>query len=138
MYLVDTSIWIDFLREKDNQSVQFFLKILDEKQPFGITSFIYQEILQGASSQKDFDKLNDYMETQRFYHPKDPVLSYQMAAQYYFNCRSKGVTIRSTADCLIATVAIEYDLLLLHNDKDFIQLNKIVPLLKLAPLLNTN
>lgn len=134
MYLVDTSVWIDFLREKDNRPVQFFLKILDSRQPFGITSFIYQEILQGTTSQKDFDKLNDYLETQRFYHPKDPILSYQTAAQYYFNCRSKGVTIRSTVDCLIAGIAIEHDLLLLHNDKDFTQFNKIVPQLKLVNL----
>ncbi len=134
MYLVDTSIWIDFLRKKNNPPVQFFLKILDQKQPFGITSFIYQEILQGAKSQEDFDKLNNYMETQRFYHPKDPLLSYQTAAQYYFNCRAKGVTIRSTLDCLIATIAIEHDLCVLHNDKDFIQLNKIVPSLKLMPI----
>ncbi len=65
---------------------------------------------------------------------KDPVLSYQTAAQYYFNCRAKGVTIRSTINCLIANVAIEHDLWLLHNDKDFIQLNKIVPLLKLVTI----
>jgi len=40
MYLVDTSIWIDFLREKDNKATQFFSKILNDKQSFGITSFI--------------------------------------------------------------------------------------------------
>jgi predicted nucleic acid-binding protein len=132
MYLVDTSVWIDFFREKDNQPVQFFLKILNGRQPFGITSFIYQEILQGANSKKDFDKLNDYMETQKFYHPKDPVLSYKNAAEYYFNCRSEGITIRSTVDCLIADIAVEHDLWLVHNDKDFSQLSKVVPTLKLV------
>jgi len=33
--------------------------------------------------------------------------------------RKQGVTIRSTIDILIGLTAIEHDLLLLHNDKDF-------------------
>lgn len=133
MYLIDTSIWIDFFRERDNPYIQFFLKILDANLPYGITGLIYQEILQGAASEQDFNRINNNLKTQRFYHPKDTMVSYQMAAQYYFNCRKKGVTIRSTVDCFIARIAIEHDLYLLHNDKDFINLQKIIPTLKLAP-----
>ena len=41
------------------------------------------------------------------------------AAKLYFDLRKKGVTIRKSADCLIAQVAIENDVLLVHNDSDF-------------------
>ena len=131
MYLIDTSVWIDYLREKNTKAVDILEKILDSKQFFGITSVIYQEILQGASSKHDFDKLVKYFSTQNFYHPKNPLASYQEAAHIYFTCRKQGITIRSTIDCLIAQISIEQDLIILHNDEDYIRLAKILPKLQL-------
>jgi len=46
------------------------------------------------------------------------------SAHIYRNLRKKGITIRKTIDCIIAAVAIEYDIQLLHNDKDFIPIEK--------------
>lgn len=132
MYLVDTSVWIDYLRDKDNLPVQYFAKILEDKIPLGITSHIYQEIVQGAISKKDFEMLSEYLITQHFFHPKDQIETYQAAAKIYFDCRCKGITIRSTIDCLIAQIAIEHNLILLHNDQDFLRINKVKPALRLA------
>ncbi len=53
--------------------------------PFGITSFTYQEILQGAKSEQELDRLQAYLSTQRFYHPKDPLESFEAAARIYFS-----------------------------------------------------
>ena len=50
----------------------------------------------------------------------------------YFDCRSAGMTVRSAIDCLIARVAIEHDLLLLHEDRDFEKISGVVPELALA------
>lgn len=136
MYLVDTSVWIDFLREKDTVAVRLFTEIIEKKLPYGITSIIYQEILQGAESKKDFQSLIEYLQVQRFYEPKDSILSYQAAAELYLHCREKGITIRSAADCLIAQVAIEHKLLLLHNDKDYSHLSKVIPELEIAHPFN--
>ena len=61
MYLIDTSVLIDFFRERNNKSVSFFIRLLEEDLPFGITSIIYQEILQGAASIHDFKKIVDYL-----------------------------------------------------------------------------
>jgi predicted nucleic acid-binding protein len=41
------------------------------------------------------------------------------AAKIYRTLRRKGITIRNSVDCMIASVAIENDILLLHNDRDF-------------------
>ena len=68
-----------------------------------------------------------------FYHPKDPTDTYAQAAYLYFSCRRKGITIRSTIDCLIAQTAIDNDLILLHSDKDFERIAAVVPNLKLYP-----
>ncbi|MGH8718041.1 MAG: type II toxin-antitoxin system VapC family toxin [Burkholderiales bacterium] len=132
MYLVDTSVWIDFLRKRDNPPVARFLELTEQSIPFGITGVIYQEVLQGAETERDFERLRDHLSTQRFYHPHDPVTSYLGAAQLYFQCRRQGVTLRSTIDCLIAQIAIEYELKLLHNDSDFERIANVVSDLKLA------
>jgi len=132
MYLVDTSVWIDFLRDKTSAPVKYLLEIFDRNIPFGLTSFIYQEILQGAASERDFKQLIEYFSTHPIFYPKDEFLSYQAAARLYFDCRRAGLTIRSSIDCLIAQIAIENDLILLHSDKDFINIKKVAPTLKLA------
>ncbi len=41
------------------------------------------------------------------------------SAEIYRNLRKKGITIRKPLDCMIASTAIENDMPLLHNDKDF-------------------
>lgn len=119
MILVDTSVLIDFFKGNDNQGTRHFRDILQRQMPFGITSVIYQEVLQGAKSEQEYETLRTYLSSQRFFHPKDPVASYAEAARIYFVCRKSGVTVRSTLDCLIAQIALENKLLLLHNDRDF-------------------
>lgn len=131
MILVDTSVWIDYLRESRNQQVEWFEDILEHGYPYGLTSVIYQEVLQGAESEKSFDRLDDYLSTQTFYEPRDFAVSYREAARLYLLCRRSGFTIRSTIDCLIAQVAIESDLLLLARDRDFAHMSGVVPDLRL-------
>lgn len=119
MVLVDTSVLIDYLRGSKNSASDKFQFILDSDVPFGITSLIYQELLQGAKTEKEFSELKNYLGTQVFYEVKDTKTSSENAAKIYFKSRKKGQQISSTIDCLIAQTAIENDLVLLHNDKDF-------------------
>lgn len=119
MVLVDTSVIIDYLRNVENRPVVMLQYILDNNIPFGINSFIFLEVLQGAKSEKDFEKTKRYLGTQKFYGLKDPIESYAGAARIYFACRRKGITVRSSVDCLVAQTAIENNLFLLHNDSDF-------------------
>ncbi|NOT86078.1 MAG: PIN domain-containing protein [Methylococcaceae bacterium] len=130
MYLVDTSVWIDFIRGKHNPAVEQLRILLATGQSAGLSSVIYQEILQGSESEQRFNQFCDYFNELLFYHPKHPMDSYAQAAHLYFTCRQKGITIRSTIDCLIAQIAIEHDLILLHNDRDFKYLADIAPQLK--------
>ena len=71
MILVDTSVWIDFLQSRDNESTEKLNSILDLNIPFGVTGQIYQEILQGAKTEKDFNKLKQYFDTFVLYSPLD-------------------------------------------------------------------
>ena len=128
MILVDTSVLIDFFKGVKNEATQKFEGILQRGIPFGINSLIFQEVVQGAASEKEYSLLHGYLRTQRFYHLKAPVDSYARAARMYMNCRKKGITVRSSIDCLIVQTALEHDLFLLHNDGDFTAVAGIVPL----------
>ncbi len=128
MILVDTSVLIDLFKGLSNTPANRMRDVLAHQIPFGITSIIYQEVLQGAKSEKEYALLREYLSSQRFFHPQDAVKSYSEAAFIYFSCRKRGITVRSTIDCLIAQTALEQKLLLLHNDRDFDAMAPIVGL----------
>ena len=130
MYLVDTSVWVDYIKGTDTPAVEYLDVLLLTPMTVGITGFIYMEILQGAKSKAGFDKLKKYFSTQLFYSFEEPLSSYEAAALMFFKCRRKGITVRSSIDCLIAQCALENELILLHHDKDFERLEKIVPQLR--------
>jgi len=129
--LADTSVLIDFLKDIKNSATDKLNKIIELDIPYGITSHIYQELLQGTSSQKDFDALKKYLDTLTFFFPLDQKESYSKAANIYFQCRKKGVTVRSSIDCLIVQIAIEHGLKLLHNDKDFEKISTVIKKIEL-------
>ena len=131
MILVDTSVLVDYLKGLNNISTQALDYVIDSGTPYGINDFIYQELLQGSRTYEEFQKLKEYLETIPFYYLHLGKESFEKAALLNFSCRRAGITIRSTVDLLIAENAIENNLLLLHNDKDFINLAEIVPELKL-------
>lgn len=128
MILVDTSVLIDFFKGFKTEGSRKLETVLQRGMPFGINSFIFQEVLQGAAFEKEFSLLSKYLSTQRFYHLKDPVESFVNAARLYMECRKKGITLRSTIDCLIAETVLEHDLRLLRNDHDFVAMSQIIPL----------
>jgi predicted nucleic acid-binding protein len=130
MYLVDTSIWIDYLNGRDAAQVEFLDDLLNNPLATGITDLIYMEILQGAGNQAAFDRFQSYFRGQRFYRFEDPEVSHGSAARIYFDCRQQGITVRSTVDCLIAQCALEHDLILLHHDRDFKNLGRALPALR--------
>ena len=72
MILVDTSVLIDYLKGKANIKTDLFEWILTRKLPFGIASYTYQEVLQGARDEKEYLKMQDYLSTQKIYFlPED-------------------------------------------------------------------
>ncbi len=116
--LVDTSVWIDFFNGVSSTPRVFLRKLLEAEEEVCISNYILAETLQGFKRDGEF-------ETARMHLLHLPILNlttaelYISAAQLYRLCRKRGITIRKTADCLIAQTAIEHGIPLLHNDKDF-------------------
>jgi len=124
--LVDSSVLIDYLKGTENIKTVKFQEILDHSIQFGINSLIYQELLQGARNEAEFNKLKEYLETLDFYELTKGRNSFEAAAYMNFLCRRSGVTVRSTIDLLIAQTAIEHRVPLLHNDSDFDRIAGVV------------
>ncbi|MDR1058190.1 MAG: VapC toxin family PIN domain ribonuclease, partial [Treponema sp.] len=57
--------------------------------------------------------------------------SYKNAAQLNIKCREHGITIRSTIDLIIAEIALENNLFILHNDNDYTNMAKVITELKM-------
>lgn len=127
MYLVDTSVWIDYLQGRVALHVEFLDDLLGNPLAVGLSDAIYLEILQGARDTNALERLCRYFGTQRFYGFADSRQAHEAAARLYQQGRRQGITIRSTLDCLIAQCAIENDLILLHHDRDYLNLSSVVP-----------
>jgi len=131
MVLVDTSVLIDYLRNRRNAKSELLDEVLARQLPWGICDYVYQEILQEAKNLQEYDSLREYFETIPTYFPKFGKQSFERAALLNVRCRAAGVTIRSTIDLLIAEIAIENDVGLLHNDSDFENMKKVISELRM-------
>lgn len=131
---MDTSVWVDYLRGKTTLPVGTLRQLLSGDEIVGIAPIILQEILQGADSDERFERWRKYFSGLWCYTPADAVQSHIAAARLYQSCRRAGRTPRSSNDCLIAQIAIENVLVLLHHDRDFQAIAAVASDLRLYPV----
>ena len=118
MILLDTSVWIEYLRKTGSPSHRQLRALIQEEHPIAIPSPVIMELLAGVTSDEKAERLRDMLAS--FKHlPIDDLSDFEHAADIQRTCRSRGETIRSLIDCLIAAVAIREDLPVLSADKDF-------------------
>ena len=118
MVLVDTSVWIDWLRATSTSSTVRLSALLDEGEA-AIAPVILQELLQGAASMLALRTLRRRFSALPMLEPLRDAVTHASAAELYARCRWAGITPRSPHDCLIAALAVEHGVPLLHDDQDF-------------------
>lgn len=116
MLLIDTSVWISVLRDRTGQ-VRQNLEILIADRDVVLARFTQLELLQGSLNEQEWTLLSTYLETQDYVELTND--SWQAAARIFYDLRRQGLTVRSPIDCCIAQAAMENNLLLIHNDRDF-------------------
>jgi predicted nucleic acid-binding protein len=116
MLLIDTSVWISVFRDRSGQ-VRQQLETLVANRQVQLTRFTQLELLQGSLNEQEWTLLSTYLETQDYVELTPS--SWQEAARIYYDLRRQGLTVRSPIDCCIAQVALENNLLLIHDDRDF-------------------
>lgn len=116
--LVDTSAWVEFLRGTGSAHNRWIRDSLRAETPLGWTEPILYELTAGASSPRRGEELRALLR-------RGPLLAvgglqdWEDAAHLYRSARSKGRTVRSSMDCLIAAVALRTGSQLLAVDRDF-------------------
>lgn len=128
MIVVDTSVLVDFLKGRNTASARRLERLEFEGTPFALPAICCQELLQGAKDDREWSLILENLGTQKLLFPQDPWFTHVAAARIFFDCRRKGVTVRSSVDCYIAQLVLENDGILLHDDDDFDRIRKIRPL----------
>ena len=117
MVIVDTTVWIDYLRGVDSREALWLDRALT-RQRLGLTDLILCEVLQGIRDQPTFVDARDRLSKLHLFQVGGKELAIT-AEQNYRTLRERGYTIRGTIDCLIATFCLEAGHELLHRDRDF-------------------
>lgn len=115
MILVDTSAWIEFLRDTGSSTCEAVDGLLAHD--LVICDAVAMEVLAGARDERHLIHLRGLL-ARADVLPTTPA-HYDSAAALYRTCRQRGETVRKMIDCLIAAVAIGADAEVLHADGDF-------------------
>ena len=126
MVLVDSSVWIDYFNGVQSPETDTLDRLLGEV-PVLIGDLILTEVLQGFRLDSDYRQareLLDGLDCRRL-GGRQVALS---AANNYRFLRSRGITIRKTIDVIIGTYCLLEDLPLLHSDRDFDPMERLLGL----------
>ncbi|WP_349692078.1 PIN domain nuclease [Actinopolymorpha sp. B11F2] len=115
---MDSSVWIDWLRDVPGPATKGLDTLLDSGAQIATTEPVVMELLAGAHGSRALDQIGKMLTGL-------PVLSvathldFHHAAALYRDARSGGRTVRKLMDCLIGAVALRNDAILVHKDADF-------------------
>ncbi len=115
MILVDTSAWIEFLRDTGSEVCVAVDHLLDAD--LAICDAVSMEVLAGARNERHLLQLRGLLARATML-PITPA-DYDDAASMYRSCRASGETVRKLTDCLIGAVAVRAGTEILHADIDF-------------------
>ena len=125
--IVDTSVWIDFLNGHPSQEADVLAQAIEQGDTINLPGLVLTEILLGLKNEAHARRVESLLDA--FDWVEGPTRNdHVAAAALYRQCRAKGITVRSTIDCLIAQLCIRDKLPLLAKDRDFTQMAKLVPL----------
>jgi len=128
MILIDTSAWIEFLRDTGSPVAQRVETFIRDDAPMATCDTVVMEVLAGAGSEPAANDLMRLLDRCRFY-PTRPLFDSTGSAAIYRACRRAGLTPRRLNDCAIASVALQHGLSVLHTDRDFEHIAEVTGLL---------
>lgn len=115
--LVDSSVWIDFFNGHESPHAAALARLIRQEADVLTCGVVAAEVLQGLRRAESREPVERHFLDMEWLTPREPA-TYLDAAALFRRLRSRGVTIRSTIDCLIAGLAHENDAVLLSKDRD--------------------
>ncbi len=126
MILVDSSVWIDHLRDAVTEPVGL-LRSLISRDDLLVGDLILCEVLQGLRNDTEARFVEEALREFEVVSLVDPELAVKAASNYRF-LRTRGYTVRRTIDLIIGTFCIERGHSLLHGDRDFTPMERFLGL----------
>jgi len=115
--LVDTSVWIDYFNGLENAGTSKLDELLSTT-VVAVGDLILAEVLQGFRNDSDYRTAKSLLLDLNL-HVLGGIEMAQKAADHFRVLRERGITVRKTVDCFIATYCIEHHIPLLYRDRDF-------------------
>jgi predicted nucleic acid-binding protein len=115
--IVDSNVWIDLLAGTDTVHTVWLEREI-RRQRIGVPDLVLCEVLQGVRGDASYRRIRDRFKSYEILQCGGEVIALA-AAQNYRSLRKKGITVRKTIDCLLATFCINEGHSLLHHDRDF-------------------
>jgi predicted nucleic acid-binding protein len=129
--IVDTTVWVDYLRDTRNPETEW-LEIEADRKRLGLTDLILCEVLQGVRGEQEFALVQSELQRFELFETGGKELAIA-AARNCRRIREKGLTVPQTIDCLIATFCIAHGHALLHRGRDFDAFEQILRLAVIHP-----
>ena len=125
--LVDTSIWSLALRRQKTANNAIINDLYSLIKDFRVQLIgpIRQELLSGIKSEKQFEKLKNYLRSFQDYAIRTN--DFEQAAQFFNQCRIKGIQ-GSNIDFLICAIAFNNNWQIFTTDQDFLHFQQIIPI----------
>ena len=119
MLVVDSSVWIDFFAGRPNPARAALRGLLgDGEVRLVVPDLVLFEVLRGFRGEGEFRQARLLMESLSVEPAGGEDLALE-AARHYRELRSRGITVRSSIDVLVAAFCIQRGYSLLHHDRDF-------------------
>ena len=130
--IVDTSVWVDFLNGHASWQAERLAKAIEDNEAIALPGLVYTEILIGLKNDQAAQRIAQLLSAFTWVTEAN-LQDYGAAAALYRQCRTQGVTIRSTIDCLIAQLCLRDNQPLLAKDRDFEAIAKYSTLRFVSP-----
>ena len=117
MIVVDSSVWVDYFNGTSTPASDRLDQLLD-LEPLAVGDLILTEVLQGFRRDRDYRTAKELLTSLTVIDMLGREIAIK-AAENFRSLRKRGITVRKTADMIIATSCIEKRLSLLYSDRDF-------------------
>jgi hypothetical protein len=126
LIVVDSSVWIANLRNQRTPPVDLLLTLAG-REPLIVGDLVMLEVLQGARDEVHAARIEHDLRR----YVLQPMLTEDIAVQAarnYRAMRTSGITVRKTVVMIIGTFCIQRGHQLLHDDRDFDPMERLLGL----------
>jgi predicted nucleic acid-binding protein len=120
--LIDTSVWIDYFKGKDEQLAEKVDEVLTFSDVY-VPKVVIAELIQGSKSEKEVAVIEEFIGAFNIIDQTDD--TWLKAGRLSFSMKRKGITV-NIVDCYIAVIASENNCMIFSFDEHFEGIKKFL------------